>query len=100
MKNLMHVFLFQKTIDPCVYIRKNSKGEEFILCLYVDDLILATADKKELDQVKSELADKFEVKDLGEIHYFLGVEFKRQTDGSMWMGQEAYIKQTLAKFCM
>ena len=91
---------FQKTVDPCVYVRKNSKGEEFILCLYVDDLILATADKKELDQVKGELADKFEVKDLGEINFFLGVEFKRQADGSMWMGQEAYIKQTLAKFGM
>ena len=91
---------FQKTIDPCVYVRKNSKGEEFILCLYVDDLILATADKKELDQVKSQVADMFEVKDLGEVHYFLGVEFKRQTDGSMWLGQQAYIKQTLAKYGM
>ena len=39
------------------------------------------------------------MKDLGELHYFLGVELKRQ-DGSVWMGQGSYAKQTLANFGM
>ena len=42
----------------------------------------------------------FDMKDLGELHYFLGVEFKRQEDGSVWMGQESYAKQTLVNFGM
>ena len=84
---------FQKTIDPCVYVRENTKGEKFIICHYVDDLILVNKDENELSQVKSDLSGNFEVKDLGKLNYYLGVEFKRQEDGCLWMGQESYTKQ-------
>ena len=41
-----------KTIDPCAYIRENTKGEKFIICLYVEDLLLVNKDEKERVQVK------------------------------------------------
>ena len=44
-----------------------------ILVLYVDDLFL-TEDERLIDDYKSNLAVEFEMKDLGLIHYFLGLE--------------------------
>ena len=41
--------------------------------LYVDDLLL-TGDERLIDQCKMELTSKFEMKDLGLMHYFLGLE--------------------------
>ena len=41
--------------------------------LYVDDLFLTGADPL-IHQCKSELAAEFEMKDLGLMHYFLGLE--------------------------
>ena len=44
-----------------------------ILVLYVDDLFL-TGDEHQIPQCKRELTSKFEMKDLGLMHYFLGLE--------------------------
>ena len=47
--------------------------ETLILVLYVDDLFLIGADPL-IHQCKRELAAKFEMKDLGLMHYFLDLE--------------------------
>ena len=75
---------------------------KYIICLYVDDLLLVNKNEDELVQFKRELSQMFDMKDLGELHYSLnlGVEFKRQEDGSEWMGHESYAKQTLVNFGM
>ena len=44
-----------------------------ILLLYVDDLFL-TGEEKLISECKKKLAAKFEMKDLGMMHYFLGFE--------------------------
>ena len=44
-----------------------------IIILYVDDLIL-TGDKKPIHSCKEDLAKEFEMKDMGLLHYFLGLE--------------------------
>jgi hypothetical protein len=49
------------------------KGEPLILVLYVDDLFL-TGSEKLIADCKRDLAVEFEMKDLGLMHYFLGLE--------------------------
>ena len=49
------------------------KGELLILVLYVDGLFL-TGSEKIITDCKRGLAVKFEMKDLGLMHYFLGLE--------------------------
>ena len=49
------------------------EGKFFIIVLYVDDLIL-TGDQKLIKYCKEDLAREFEMKDLGLMHYFLGME--------------------------
>jgi hypothetical protein len=54
---------------------KNSTvdGGPMILLLYVDDLFL-TGDEKLIIESKRKLVAEFEMKDLGMMHYFLGLE--------------------------
>eukprot|EP00253_Pinus_taeda_P006796 PITA_06796 len=49
------------------------KARPLILVLYVDDLFLTGANPL-IHQCKRELASEFEMKDLGLMHYFLGLE--------------------------
>ena len=52
-------------------------------------------------EVKRALAAWFEVKDMGELHYFLGVKvIQSQRTGEVWIGQGAYTKSILQKFGM
>ena len=49
------------------------EGMLLIIVLYVDDLIL-TGDEHLIHSFKADLAKEFEMKDLGPLHYFLGLE--------------------------
>jgi hypothetical protein len=60
------------------------KGEPLILVLYVDDLFLIES-KKLIADCKRDLAVEFEMKDLGLMHYFLGLEVW-QKDGQIFLG--------------
>jgi hypothetical protein len=59
--------------DPNVYTKKVG-SHLIVLFLYVDDLILNGSDPKLLNHVKTILKKKFEMKDLGFLHYFLGLQ--------------------------
>ena len=67
--------------------------------MYVDDIILAGKSQTRITQVKTELGKSFRVKDLGELHYFLGVNVKQHSDGgNIWIGQPSYTQEVLKKF--
>jgi hypothetical protein len=69
-----------------------------ISLLYVDDLFLTHA-KPLIIQCKRELALKFDMKDLGLIHYYLGLELW-QKHGQIFLGQGKYVVKILQKFGM
>ena len=71
-RQLRHMGFIQLTRDPCIY--RASEGEAFIIGVYVDDIILAGKSEKKMAYIKKALSDKFEMKDLGELHYFLGTK--------------------------
>jgi hypothetical protein len=48
-------------------------NEPVILLLYLDDLFL-TREENLMTECKKRLASEFEMKDLGVMHYFLGLE--------------------------
>jgi len=65
--------------DPSVYVARVGDVKFFIV-VYADDLILVCNDQTKLLQIKEELNQKFEMKDLGELHFFLGMEVERNCD--------------------
>ena len=62
LKNMGYV---QSNNDPCM----SSDGKHTIG--YVNDFVFAAKNPERVEHVKSALSQKFEVKDLGELHYFL-----------------------------
>ncbi len=62
-------------VDPNVYVAQVGDVKFFIV-VYVDDFILVCNHQNQLLQIKKELSQKFEMKDLGELHFFLGMEVK------------------------
>jgi hypothetical protein len=66
--------------DPNVYTKK--VGSHLIIrVLYVDDLVLTGSDLKILTHVKYILKNKFEMIDLGYLHYFLGLQVLQTKEG-------------------
>jgi len=65
--------------DPNLY-QIVVEGKLLIIVLYVDDFIL-TGDELLILSCKEDLARKFEMKDLGLLHYFLGLEIWQCNDG-------------------
>ena len=65
--------------DRCVYFKLI--GDRVIyLVLYVDDMLLVGNDKEIIQDLKTQLSSKFDMKDLGVANCILGMEIKR---GSM-----------------
>ena len=59
-----------------------------IIVLYVYDLIL-TDDEQLIHSCKEDIAREFEMKDMGLLHYFLGLEIW-QRDGELFVSQGKY----------
>eukprot|EP00253_Pinus_taeda_P007325 PITA_07325 len=81
----MDSFLLESGFSRChsdntVYTKKEGKSL-IILVLYVDDLILIGSDPNLINHVKSRLKKKFEMTDLGHLHYFLGLQVLQSKEG-------------------
>ena len=62
----------QNEEEPCVYKLIKESGVVFLI-LYVDDILLIGNDVRVLSSVKEWLSKQFQMKDLGEASYVLGI---------------------------
>ena len=85
----------QSAADPCVFIR-NVNGQLAIVAAHVDDLMLLTETEQEMIDLKASLAVRFKMKDMGKLHFCLGVNIKTMDD-VLQVSQEQYIKKILNK---
>ncbi|KAM2164228.1 hypothetical protein COP2_043080 [Malus domestica] len=67
----------------------------FIL-VYVDDIIVTGPNAQLCQDIISQLSGLFHVKDLGPLHYFLGIEVHRSSSG-IFLSQQKYILDLLTK---
>ena len=76
-------------------------GEYIYLLLYVDDILIASKDKKEVCELKVLLNSEFEMKDLGDAKKILGMEIVRDRQaGTLSISQEGYLLKVLGDFGM
>ena len=77
-------------------------GSKFIfLVLYVDDILLASSDIGLLHEAKQFLTQNFDIKDMGEASYVIGIEIHRdRSRGVLGLSQKAYINKVLERFKM
>ena len=64
-----------------MFFKQSNDGRMTILIVYVDDIILTGDNTVEVERLKKVLATEFEVKDLGQMRYFLGMEVARLRKG-------------------
>lgn len=64
-----------------MFYRHSDEGRVTILIVYVDDIIITGNDDAEIRRLKGVLAADFEIKDLGKLKYFLGMEVARSKEG-------------------
>ena len=67
--------------------------------MYVDNLVLTGDDCSELERLKRKLANEIEIKDLGALKYFLGMEFAQSKEG-VFVSQRKYVLDLLDETCM
>ncbi|KAL6322034.1 hypothetical protein AAG906_003177 [Vitis piasezkii] len=87
----------KNTIDKCIYLRVI--GSRYIfLVLYVDDILLAS---DLLIETKHMLSTNFDMKDLGEASYVLGIKILRdRANEVVKLSQRTYIEKILKRFNM
>lgn len=67
-----------------------------IVALYVDDLLLISTSLKYLYEIKKQLAQSFEMKELGEAHFILGIKIERdRSNRKLTISQSEYMKNIL-----
>ncbi|GMF42235.1 unnamed protein product [Phytophthora fragariaefolia] len=60
-------------VDPCVYTRDDNE-QRYVVCLYVDDMLIASRVQDVIISVKAQIAEKLKIKELGHARFILGVE--------------------------
>jgi hypothetical protein len=86
--------------DHCVYL-KHSNNSFIILTLYVDDILIARNNKEMIDTTKRWLSSNFDMKDMSEASYVLGVKIIRdRAKRLLGLTQETYIKKMLERYHM
>ncbi|WVZ58555.1 hypothetical protein U9M48_008818 [Paspalum notatum var. saurae] len=82
--------------DSCVYYRYGG-GKGVILCLYVDDILIFGTDINVINEVKSFLSTKFDMKDLGEADVILNIKLIKDESG-ITLSQTHYVEKVLSRF--
>lgn len=81
--------------DHSLYILE-SDANNVVITIQVDDLIIVGDSATKIDHVKGLLKQEFEMKDLEELRYFLGIEVIRTPKG-IWLSQRQYALYMLSK---
>ena len=80
-------------------MKKGIEGNQLLICLYVDDLIVTGSNVEEIEAFKSQMMSGFEMSNLGKLTYFLGIEFTEVAEGLV-MHQMKYASDILKRFNM
>lgn len=89
----------RSNFEATLYIREDKYGNMLIVSLYVDDLLVTGSSEVQMKKFKAEMEINFEMSDLGEMHYFLGMEILQKSSG-IFIFQQKYAIELLKKFKM
>jgi hypothetical protein len=84
------------TADTSLFILHRPEITVYLL-VYVDDIIVISSSAAAIPRLIGELRSEFSVKDLGLLHYFLGIEVDSRTSGTLLLRQRKYALDLLAR---
>ena len=80
--------------DSVIFFHRTDKGT-ILLLLYMDNMIITSDDLSGIQELKDFLSQQFEMKDLGHLSYFLGLEITHSTD-DIYITQAKYASELLS----
>ncbi|BFG38701.1 hypothetical protein CerSpe_249750 [Prunus speciosa] len=83
----------QSNADHTLFLKRR-KRKVIVLIIYIDDMIITGDDTEDIDKLKHYLSTEFEMKDLGGLKYFLGIEVARSQQG-IFLSQRKYVLDLL-----
>lgn len=81
--------------DHCFFTR-NANNVFLAVLVYVDDVLITGSSLVAIQDIKSSLYQKFTIKDMGAVHYFLGIEIHKTSAGT-YLSQGKYIHDLLGE---
>src|SRR6185503_10432192 len=92
---LLTLWFTETKSDTSLFIYR--RGDETVyLLLYVDDIVLTASSQQLLERVISFLQQEFAMKDLGQLHHFLGVTVETRPSG-LFLHQRQYALDILER---
>ena len=84
--------------DPCIRYKKEGDGYT-VTDTYTDDVFGASKTDEEIKRRKDEMGKEWEIKDIGENEYFLGMRVQQDLDsGTIRLTQRPYWEHVLNRF--
>ena len=86
--------------DSCVFVHRGDSYVMFI-ALYVDDLLIFSSSLPRLIHLKRKLSELFEMTDMGEAHYILGLTITRDRSArQLCLSQQEYVRRVVERYGM
>lgn len=84
--------------DYCLYVLA-SEDDIMYLIIFVDDLLICGKNKRKIDEIKKLLSNRFNMKDMGEIKHYLGINIDYDYERNvMTLDQKSYIESLAKKY--
>ncbi len=84
-------------IDHSVFIHDN----DIIIAIYVNDLLILEPNIFDIEALKLQFAERFQMKDLDSIEWYLGMHITRdRAERTLWINQSIYIKRAIELLSM
>ena len=94
---LIHIGFCVCEYDAGLFI--HTERQNVYLTTHVDDFKIVAVDAADAEWVVTMLATRFEIKDMGEIHHYLGMDVNMRPDG-IFLGQSTYVDELINSFRM
>jgi Reverse transcriptase (RNA-dependent DNA polymerase) len=91
--SLLKIKFIKSTADSSMFI-KHSQNITTIILVYVDDIIITGNNNEKITRVKQYLKKEFDIKDLGQLSFFFGIEIAHSNKG-LFLSQRKYVLDLL-----
>ena len=89
----------QLTFEKSIFV-KIIEQSIIYLGVYVDDILIISNNKNEINKFKLQIKDVFKIKDLGEMDSILGIRINKLENNDILLSQDNYIYNILERFNM
>jgi Reverse transcriptase (RNA-dependent DNA polymerase) len=93
--SLLHLGFQPSNYDPSLFL-SHHQGQTTLILVYVDDIIVTESNPDLVQYYITQLSTQFAIRDLGDIHFFLGIK-ATSSDKGLFLSQTKYLSDLLKR---